>query len=184
MPRGTFVSELSNGLNADCAITLEDGLDCWCEALDESQAETAACRRLLAYPTGAFVDVNMGDYHACVLDVQGSATCWGGFWSGTDSVVPDDQLFTQIVAGSEVTCGINTDAELGCWSLIREVDFQNYYSETWPAATLMENPPPPGNRYVYVSEIGSSDVAIRVNGLPVNFGEMPEGSYLEALGLR
>ena len=86
VPQGTFVSEFSNGLNADCAITLEDGLDCWCEALDESQADTAACRRLIAYPTGEFVNVSMGDYHACVLDMEGAATCWGGFWSGTDNL--------------------------------------------------------------------------------------------------
>ena len=67
-----------------------------------------------------------GDQHACALDPDGRAWCWGygeqgqlGDGAGEDADVPvavdTDATFSQLAAGRYFTCGITTDGPTLCW---------------------------------------------------------------------
>jgi len=55
-----------------------------------------------------------GRYHACALDDQGQATCWGFGPQALDA--PTDVRFTELSATSGATCGITTDGHIRCWA--------------------------------------------------------------------
>jgi len=56
-----------------------------------------------------------GRYHACALDDQGQATCWGGH-SPQALEAPSDVQFTELSATNGATCGITTDGHIRCWA--------------------------------------------------------------------
>ena len=69
-------------------------------------AETAA--------STAFVQVTVGENHACALQDDGRAVCWGE--ANQDQLsVPNGVRFQQIAAGSRFTCGIRLDGGITCW---------------------------------------------------------------------
>ena len=55
-----------------------------------------------------------GRYHACALDDQGQATCWGDGPQALEA--PTDVQFTELSATSGATCGITTDGHIRCWA--------------------------------------------------------------------
>lgn len=92
-----------------------------------------ACVMLVACsddPTGPggsaeWVQLAVGDAHACALTSDGSVFCWGATHSGqtgqsTGPVmraarVDTDIVFEQIEAGGETTCGVSVNETLHCW---------------------------------------------------------------------
>lgn len=88
---------------------------------------------------GSWKDVSVGERHACGLDVQGHAYCWGtseggdlGATLGSSATCPGpdvselpctstpvpvsgDLLFSRITAGVHVSCGITEGGDAYCW---------------------------------------------------------------------
>ena len=74
-----------------------------------------------------FVSIDAGDRHACAVDGEGSAWCWGGGKYGTlgDSAAPRGSAipvrvagahrFRQLSVGSRTTCATATDDSAWCW---------------------------------------------------------------------
>ena len=65
-------------------------------------------------PAGAFTAVSAGKQHACALDAEGAATCWGWDKNGR-ATAPEGITFTAIDAGGTHSCGLDTQAALHCW---------------------------------------------------------------------
>jgi hypothetical protein len=57
--------------------------------------------------------VSGGAHHACALDSDGMATCWG-WWSWED-VTPQDVRFSQLSSTYHGTCGVTDEGGLRCW---------------------------------------------------------------------
>jgi alpha-tubulin suppressor-like RCC1 family protein len=66
-----------------------------------------------------YVAIAVGQMHACALDSQGAAWCWGFIPGddtyGTPQPVPGDQRFPTIFAGGQFTCGLTNDGKAWCW---------------------------------------------------------------------
>jgi alpha-tubulin suppressor-like RCC1 family protein len=69
----------------------------------------------------SYVSVVAGLMHACALDTEGAAWCWGfipaddGY--GSPQPVPGDHRFDKIFAGGQFTCGLANDGQAWCWGL-------------------------------------------------------------------
>lgn len=86
---------------------------------------------LLGFPPMALTSVTTGKFHACALDRNGAAFCWGfGTWgqlgaglnarNGADSsfmpvAVKGGLRFKALAAGEKHTCGIGVDNHIYCW---------------------------------------------------------------------
>jgi alpha-tubulin suppressor-like RCC1 family protein len=86
---------------------------------------------VLGGPATALSNVTTGQYHACALDPNGAAYCWGnGNWGqlgnglnasgyADSSVYPvavrGGLRFKALAAGQLHTCGISTDNHVYCW---------------------------------------------------------------------
>ena len=57
--------------------------------------------------------VEAGYYHACALDSEGQATCWG--LSANAIEPPADLRFTELSSSLWTTCGVTTEGTIGCW---------------------------------------------------------------------
>ena len=107
----------------------------------------AACREDSTSPTGpapaavstaavlVFDQVSTGVEHACGVDTDGKAWCWGANEFGELGIPPEDSpfpcssrpcslspvavsgglRFQHVVAGGQFTCGITTGDEVFCW---------------------------------------------------------------------
>ena len=97
----------------------------------------------------AFKGVTTGSAHACALDPNGAAFCWGGNWygqlgtgtatTGAATAVRGGFTFRAIAAGAEHTCGIATNNQIYCWGSnsygqlgIDRVASPNFFSEPSP----------------------------------------------------
>ncbi len=76
--------------------------------------------------SAGFQEVDAGLSHACALDGEGTAWCWGSSSSGALGVpgvqasevparVETELRFTQVVATVESTCGLADEGALYCW---------------------------------------------------------------------
>ena len=81
----------------------------------EVTADTSTASLAASTPdTSGFVQVVVGENHACALQRDGRVHCWGG---GNDGQleVPEGMTFKEITAGYRFTCGIRTDGAIACW---------------------------------------------------------------------
>jgi alpha-tubulin suppressor-like RCC1 family protein len=73
-----------------------------------------------------FTALTMGRAHACGLDADGAAWCWGGNSYGqlgdestddrlTPTAVTGDHQFVSLTSGLDHTCGLDTDGAAWCW---------------------------------------------------------------------
>jgi alpha-tubulin suppressor-like RCC1 family protein len=84
--------------------------------------------------SGTLHGVVSGSIHACALDANGAAWCWGDGAMGKIGVpgaysvsiiptaVPGGLTFRALAAGDEHTCGITTDNRVYCWG-------ENWYGQ-------------------------------------------------------
>lgn len=89
--------------------------------------------------------VAIGDGHACGLDPQGFAFCWGEnpfgeLGNGTSGSTLRDPVavsggltFTKLAAGLYHTCGLTTDARVFCWG-------SNYFGQLGTPNALPPRP--------------------------------------------
>ena len=69
----------------------------------------------LPLPTNTqFTQITAGKYHACGLQADGTALCWGNNINGSLNV-PVDLTFRQISAGLNFACGIRANGAIACW---------------------------------------------------------------------
>lgn len=71
-------------------------------------------------------DLASGDQHACALDSDGAAWCWGynlqgqlgdgtGETSSSPVAVATDERFEQLTSGRYFSCGLTTEGRVWCW---------------------------------------------------------------------
>lgn len=94
---------------AGCAITTEKALNCL--LLDG-----------LTAPSGTFVDVSMGDYHACAVKENGYLGCFAVIddaeysdSAGEISDMPTDGDYVDVACGAGFCCGLQDSGPVTCW---------------------------------------------------------------------
>jgi alpha-tubulin suppressor-like RCC1 family protein len=122
--------DVAAGGDFTCARTADQEVWCWGnERPVPGWPEVADTPRMVRLPQPASA-LAAGRRHACVLDNDGRASCWG--WNvdgetgtGTSGLevamvasptpVSTDVRFASISAGLGFTCGVTTDAGVHCW---------------------------------------------------------------------
>ena len=62
-----------------------------------------------------FTQITAGEYHACGLQADGTALCWGRNISGSLKIPGGNLTLSQISAGLNFTCGLRIDGAIACW---------------------------------------------------------------------
>ena len=62
-----------------------------------------------------FTQITAGEHHACGLQADGRALCWGRNISGSLELPGGNPSFTRISAGLNFTCGLRIDGAIACW---------------------------------------------------------------------
>src|SRR6185503_5787413 len=113
-----------------CGVIAGGSVFCWgtTEVVPSWPKPAGAPLEVGSFGTGT--NLTMGRRHACVLDNNGRASCWGWNVDGetgtgssgiasslvaTPTAVLGDHRFASISAGSNFTCGATTTGQLLCW---------------------------------------------------------------------
>ena len=64
-----------------------------------------------------FTQIAAGKHHACGLQADGTALCWGRNFDASLEVPGGNPSFTRISAGKNFTCGLRIDGAIACWGL-------------------------------------------------------------------
>jgi alpha-tubulin suppressor-like RCC1 family protein len=130
---GLAATRLSAGTHT-CAIA-SDGAYCWGPSthgtLGNPEAGDLAPAPVPVAGGESFRHIVVGHYHACALDGEGAAWCWGSNATGALGVpdlesaevpvmVETGVRFEQLAANLEGTCGITSDGDLYCWGMYGE----------------------------------------------------------------
>ena len=62
-----------------------------------------------------FTQIASGKFHACALQADGTALCWGPNISDSLELPGGNPSFTRISAGLNFTCGLRIDGAIACW---------------------------------------------------------------------
>ncbi len=112
---------IASGDNHVCAVLFDETVQCWG---DNSSGQTAG--GTVSLPS-AVQDIVAGANHTCAIAYQdpvdpsfgGSVYCWGATNAdqtpGTPGRVGAENAYESISAGSNHTCGTNTNGEVECW---------------------------------------------------------------------
>jgi hypothetical protein len=96
-----------------CGLKVNGAIECW-------GALTASA------PQGAYRQIVAGRRHACALDFQDRAVCWGEAGAGQLEAPPD--LFRALSASQDHTCGLTRTGRVMCWG-------DSGVWGSWPAPT-------------------------------------------------
>jgi len=126
------VKRFDLGIAFACAVTDDDTTYCWGKN-DKGQADPSTAGSNVATPAVRFEATDfvpasfaLGADHACALDHEGRAHCWGSnalYQLGrSTSDGPADKgevegglRFTQLTSGHNHVCGLATDGKAYCW---------------------------------------------------------------------
>lgn len=90
-----------------CAVSSTGVPACW--GYDGNQQTTTPVAKLGA----RVVSVSVGQYHSCMLGVDGAVWCFG---NNMHNEYPKDALFTQVCSGRDFACGLNAvGGAMSCW---------------------------------------------------------------------
>ncbi|MBU1238372.1 hypothetical protein KKF84_18035 [Myxococcota bacterium] len=132
---GTGFASISSGYGFSCAVDLEGTGYCWGAALDGRLGNNVTGLATFSVPQavettnlqGTLTRIAAGKQHACALDVNGQAYCWGnnlGGKCGTGAAaanytiptpVSTTRVFTDICAGGNHSCTLDTLGAPWCW---------------------------------------------------------------------
>jgi len=138
---GKTLTQIAAGGGFTCALDTAGAAYCW--GLNNwgnlGDGSTTSSGVPVAVDTGGVLagktltQIAVGGEHACALDSSGAAYCWGlnssgelGAGSTADSSVPEavdaggvlaGKTLTQITAGDESTCAVDTEGVAYCWGL-------------------------------------------------------------------
>ena len=103
-PPGTFVSVVAGDGNSG-AVTPDGALQFW---------GYLPCSMELLFPDPPYVQADLVDSHACAVAVDGVGTC-----SEYNFVeIPDTLLYKHLAVSSNHVCGLLTDGNVQCWTLV------------------------------------------------------------------
>jgi alpha-tubulin suppressor-like RCC1 family protein len=155
---GAWAEVTAGGLVA-CALRADDG-SAWCwgnngsgvlAAFSGSGTPLTRAKEPVPVSGGhSFVDISTSGSHACGIDDEGAAWCWGGnakggIGNGTSDSAPVRTLvsappsdggvvtWVDIGVGREFTCGVRSDDTLWCWGANSQGDLGNgqYGASAW-----------------------------------------------------
>lgn len=123
---------ISAGYDRTCAVDTEGGVWCWGESAARAEAAglKAHSERHRAEPTlveGAppLTTITAGYFHACGLDIENRAWCWGDDVYGELGIGPHEYTespaavprhrFQTIVTGRTHTCALDLEGAAWCW---------------------------------------------------------------------
>ena len=98
-------SPATQGQPLTCDYTLDDA--------DGDSIEAEISWTVNGVDIPSFVEIAVGESHACVLAASGEVNCWGTDTSGQGS--PPSDLFSTIDAESDLTCGVTVSGTVQCW---------------------------------------------------------------------
>lgn len=116
-PDGESVTAVVGGSSTGCAIGEGGAIQCWG---DDTHGRTNP-------PEGNFTALTWGVFHACAVGEGGDIDCWGMenvddefIDVEFDQHLPDqyldqDATFTDVAAGQNHTCALDTDGYIHCW---------------------------------------------------------------------
>jgi alpha-tubulin suppressor-like RCC1 family protein len=123
-----FYADIGAAIDASCGLTKNGVINCWGDVGQFGYLGTMTSE-------GPYSRLSVGSYHACALEADGQAFCWGNNGSGqtgngdtSGSYVTSPMpvaspnggaplLFKTITAGEEYTCGQTLDGDTYCWGL-------------------------------------------------------------------
>jgi len=115
-----------------CGLTESGQAFCWGSDTDGELGDGAQYPNDNPYPIAVatdarFTSIAAGIDHACAIDLDGRAWCWGGdewgdlgrnafnFVGATPQPVQGDLRFRQLDANRNHTCGVTVDGDVYCW---------------------------------------------------------------------
>lgn len=129
-------SDVSAGYEYACSVSVDGDVHCWGTAravspplATGSPVDNEGERRWQEEPVRVaglrdIVDIDTGLQHACAIDRQGSAFCWGnnrlgqlsnGPRHGDVVAVPLDEPATAVAAGDSHSCALTRTGRVVCW---------------------------------------------------------------------
>ncbi|GLC27737.1 protein kinase domain-containing protein [Roseisolibacter agri] len=131
-----FAFVLAGG-TVSCGLTTRGGVSCWGandhgQLGDDSTIPSRTAPAEIRWPSGGRVQgIAVGASHACALDADGRAFCWGandrgqlGDGTTTDRRTPTrvagDARFIALSAGRAHTCAATTERQVLCWGENRD----------------------------------------------------------------
>jgi alpha-tubulin suppressor-like RCC1 family protein len=145
-----FATLSLGGGRLTCGLDLNADWYCWGSVDLSSFYSTTP--RLVA--NGSFVMIAVGQRHACALDDEGVASCWGynsdgqlGDGSTTNRsnpvAVAGGLRFASLSAGNGHTCGVTTDGLGYCWGRNDYGQFGTGTTQGSPTPVRVSSPVPP-----------------------------------------
>jgi len=131
---GITFATMSASSSSSCGLTPDGDAYCW-GSNQYGKLGTGNVNDTVASPVPVigghkFVQVTVGEYHACALKADGQAWCWGrgtngrrgdGVTSESNAAQPvqvgGTQKFKYIHTSKSHTCGINLEDRIYCWGL-------------------------------------------------------------------
>ena len=117
-----------------CALTVDKEVWCWgqgYEGFDKAPKHV--------YDLRSIMDIDIGAFHICALDVNGILQCWGSNSSGRLGIGEDAPLFftspvepngghrfLSVYCSSFHTCAITTEGSFLCWGDTPETEYPGY----------------------------------------------------------
>jgi alpha-tubulin suppressor-like RCC1 family protein len=143
--------DIALGQLSDCGVTTEAEAWCWGSnwfgqlgmgTVGQFDGPLESDVPVKVVGDHSYVAVAAGLMHACALDSEGAAWCWGFIPGddayGTPQPVPGDQRFAAIFAGGQFTCGLTNDGKAWCWGWgpFGELGNGSYGTSLEPVAVL------------------------------------------------
>lgn len=122
--------DIAAGSYHSCALTELGKAYCWGDGFNGKLGDLSSTLQtspVAAFPDLSFKKITAGRNHTCAIDDSGAVMCWGTNSQGqlgigsfaspqlSATAILDTDLYSDIDAGENTTCGITTGGVLKCW---------------------------------------------------------------------